>query len=316
MGQELNSAMRTFLRILWMALVLLIVGLLSALTTMRLAIHGGEVTVPDFQGKSPSEARRIADDNGLAAQIEREYYSPAVPRGRILSQMPAPGTIVRRGWELRLALSLGPQRVAIPQVVGESARAAAISIEQRGFNRHGTEFGSASRSGYRAKPFAQRHRYRGSQNQPAGGSGRPRPGVRDAQLHRTTAGKRHHHTRKGRLPRPRSDYDTAHSTGFSRRVHGCRHARACRAGPSRANGSRKSRSYKPRPSISCVGSISRVDHRFPKSRARSEDPRRLDDQFHRERLESQMRRHACTLAVQAAERRHGKARHGSAGKLQ
>jgi beta-lactam-binding protein with PASTA domain len=134
MGQELNSAMRTFLRILWMALVLLIVGLLSALTTMRLAIHGGEVTVPDFQGKSPSEARRIADDNGLAAQIEREYYSPAVPRGRILSQMPAPGTIVRRGWELRLALSLGPQRVAIPQVVGESARAAAISIEQRGLD--------------------------------------------------------------------------------------------------------------------------------------------------------------------------------------
>jgi len=38
---------------------------------------------------------------------------------------------VRPGWEVRLALSLGPQRVAIPQVVGESERAAAISIAQR-----------------------------------------------------------------------------------------------------------------------------------------------------------------------------------------
>jgi len=126
--------MRKFLRVLWMALLLLIVALLSALTAMRLAIHGREVTVPDFQGKTPAEARRIADDNGLATEIEREYYSPTVPRGRVLSQMPAAGTIVRRGWELRLALSLGPQRVAIPQVVGQSARAAAISINQRGLD--------------------------------------------------------------------------------------------------------------------------------------------------------------------------------------
>jgi len=117
-----------------MALLLLIVFLLSALTAMRLAIHGREVTVPDFQGKTPTEARRIADDTGLAAEIEREYYSPTVPRGRVLSQMPAAGSVVRRGWELRLALSLGPQRVAIPQVIGESERAAAINIDERGLD--------------------------------------------------------------------------------------------------------------------------------------------------------------------------------------
>jgi eukaryotic-like serine/threonine-protein kinase len=126
--------MRKFLRFLWMALVLLVVALLSALTAMRLAIHGREVTVPDFQGKTPVEARRIAEDTGLGAEIEREYYSPTVPRGRVLSQMPAAGTVVRRGWELRLALSLGPQRVAIPQVIGESERAAAIIIDERGLD--------------------------------------------------------------------------------------------------------------------------------------------------------------------------------------
>ena len=130
--------MRNFLRFLWMALLLLIVALLSALTAMRLAIHGREVTVPDFQGKTPAEARRIADDTGLDTQIEREYYSPTVPRGRVLSQMPAAGTVVRRGWELRLALSLGPQRVAIPQVIGQSERAAAISIDRRGLDSSST----------------------------------------------------------------------------------------------------------------------------------------------------------------------------------
>ena len=123
--------MRGLFRLFWMALVLLVVALLSALTAMRFAIHGREVSIPDLRGKTPIEARRLADETGLAVAVERSYYSPTVPEGRVLSQMPAPGTTVRPGWEVRLALSLGPQRVAIPQVVGDSERAAAITIAQR-----------------------------------------------------------------------------------------------------------------------------------------------------------------------------------------
>ena len=118
--------MRNLLRYFLMALVLLAVALLSALTAMRLAIHGREVSVPDLRGKTPIEARRIADDAGLAASVERNYYSATILEGRVLSQMPNPGTVVRRGWEIRLALSLGPQRVTVPQLVGGSERAAAL----------------------------------------------------------------------------------------------------------------------------------------------------------------------------------------------
>src|SRR5229473_6730917 len=89
--------MRSLLRFLWMALVLLIIALVSALAAMRLAIHGREVTVPDLRGKGPIEARRVADETGLAAQVESNYYSPTVPEGRVLSQMPAAGAVVRRG---------------------------------------------------------------------------------------------------------------------------------------------------------------------------------------------------------------------------
>src|SRR4051794_22793842 len=118
--------MRSLLRALWMALLLIIVALASALIAMSLAIHGREVQVPDVRGKTPSEARQLTDGSGLNSQVERQYYSPTVPAGRVLSQMPAPGTTVRRGWDVRLALSLGPQRIAIPEVVGQSQRAAAI----------------------------------------------------------------------------------------------------------------------------------------------------------------------------------------------
>jgi eukaryotic-like serine/threonine-protein kinase len=39
---------------------------------------------------------------------------------------------VRRGWQVRAAESLGSQRVAIPDVVGQSGRAAEINVRERG----------------------------------------------------------------------------------------------------------------------------------------------------------------------------------------
>lgn len=124
--------MRDFLRYFFAALLLLVIALVSALTAMRFAIHGREVTVPDLRGKSPAEARRLADANGLAAKVESNYYSQTVAEGKVLSQVPVEGTVVRRGWEVVLALSLGPQRVTIPQLVGESERAAEINVRERG----------------------------------------------------------------------------------------------------------------------------------------------------------------------------------------
>jgi eukaryotic-like serine/threonine-protein kinase len=132
MRDYIIQPVRSVFRLLGAASILVIVALVSALITMQLAVHGREVAVPDFKGKTPSQARAVAEDLGLQAQVEREFYSPSVAGGRVLSQMPEAGTVVRRGWEVRLALSLGPQRVEIPQVVGESERAARINIAQRG----------------------------------------------------------------------------------------------------------------------------------------------------------------------------------------
>ena len=51
-----------------------------------------------------------------------------------MTQVPMPGTKVRRGWPIRVAQSLGPQRVAIPDVTGESERAAELNIKRRGLD--------------------------------------------------------------------------------------------------------------------------------------------------------------------------------------
>jgi len=126
--------MKSFFRLVLLALVLLVVALVSALTAMRLAIHGHEVAVPDLVGKSPAAARMIAEQSGLELSVERQYYSPTVPEGKILSQLPPAGSQVRRGWQVRVAESLGPQRIEIPNLLGQSERIANINIRRRGLD--------------------------------------------------------------------------------------------------------------------------------------------------------------------------------------
>jgi eukaryotic-like serine/threonine-protein kinase len=128
------GTMRSVIRFAMLALVLLIVAMVSALTAMRFAIHGQEVAVPALVGLSPGEAERATAGLGLQISIERQYYSPQIPEGRIMSQLPLPGTKVRRGWQVRVAQSLGKMRVTIPDVTGQSEHAAELNIRRRGLD--------------------------------------------------------------------------------------------------------------------------------------------------------------------------------------
>lgn len=116
---------------LLLALILMTVALISALTAMQLAIHGREVAVPKLIGLSPLEAERTGTASGLQVMIERQFYSPTIPEGKIMTQIPLPGTKVRRGWSVRVAQSLGPLRIAIPDVTGGSERVAELNIRRR-----------------------------------------------------------------------------------------------------------------------------------------------------------------------------------------
>jgi beta-lactam-binding protein with PASTA domain len=124
--------MKPLFRFAMMALVLVVVALVSALTAMRFAIHGQVVAVPAVVGLTPSDAERAVAGLGLQIEVERQYYSPQVPEGRIMTQLPLPGTKVRRGWQVRVAQSLGPQRVVIPDVTKKSERAAEWNLQRRG----------------------------------------------------------------------------------------------------------------------------------------------------------------------------------------
>lgn len=124
--------MSRVLRLIVLCLVLILVGLISALTAMRIAIHGREVEVPKLIGLSLTEAEGVLADRGLRLELENRFYSALVPEGRIMSQLPAAGTVVRRGWRVRIGESLGTPRAKVPNVIGQSGRAAEINLRRRG----------------------------------------------------------------------------------------------------------------------------------------------------------------------------------------
>lgn len=124
--------MRKFLTFVLRLMVLVIVFMISALVAMRLAIHGRQVAVPKLVGMAPAQAQKLLASKGLLLDDSDRFYSAEVPEGRIMSQVPAAGEQVRSGWRVRVAQSMGPQRVVIPDLVGGSERAAEINIRRRG----------------------------------------------------------------------------------------------------------------------------------------------------------------------------------------
>jgi beta-lactam-binding protein with PASTA domain len=126
--------MIAFFRLILAGMALAMAALISAVTTMHFAIHGAEVKIPDLQGLTASEAIHRATSLGLNLGVDNKYYSAEVPAGRILAQSPQPGAIVRREWRMRVTESLGPQRVAIPRVVGQQERVASIQVRRLGLD--------------------------------------------------------------------------------------------------------------------------------------------------------------------------------------
>jgi beta-lactam-binding protein with PASTA domain len=121
---------RKILRVAFSVVLMLVVFVLFAGMALRLALHGREVSIPNLAGLTVAQASEAALHNGLDLNIESKFYSRTVPAGRILSQAPAAGSRVRKGWQVRVTESLGPQQVTIPDVVGEPVREASLDLRK------------------------------------------------------------------------------------------------------------------------------------------------------------------------------------------
>ena len=104
----------------------------SAVFTMRVVLDSRDVAVPALTGRTLREAQALVAPRGLALRIEGRRHDSGVPADRVITQEPPPGATLKAHRAVRLWMSLGPKRVSIPRVEGESVRTARAALEQAG----------------------------------------------------------------------------------------------------------------------------------------------------------------------------------------
>ena len=114
-----------------MLFILASAAFLSALTAMRIAIEGRQVKMPDVVGRNVIEAEHTLSPDGLGLRIEDRVFSDYA-ENVIVRQSPPAGLRVKVGERAHVVVSLGPQRVIIPDLRSASLRTARIQLLREG----------------------------------------------------------------------------------------------------------------------------------------------------------------------------------------
>ena len=114
--------------------VVIVVFVLSSYVAFSVFVRSGVTRVPDLQGLAEPDARALLGDQGLAARHtpEDDRYDAVVGMGLVVGQRPRAGSLVKRGSGVDLALSRGPNQMAVPDVVGQAIQAAQVALAAAG----------------------------------------------------------------------------------------------------------------------------------------------------------------------------------------
>lgn len=110
----------------------LLAFLVSALTTTSILRRVSVVEVPDVTGKSVDAARGALRVQRLSLDIIEFRFDTRLPADQIIHQDPAAGSEVKSGRLVRVVVSRGAQSLKVPEVVGQDARAANVTLSQKG----------------------------------------------------------------------------------------------------------------------------------------------------------------------------------------
>lgn len=128
---ERQSQFSRWSGIVLMIAILAVAGILSALTAMRFAIRGREVEVPSLVGKTEAEAEKMLAEKGLLLKVSSKRFRSDVAEGKIVDQIPPSGTRLKTSRSVKVLLSLGDRKFAVPNLIGASLRAAQLTLGQR-----------------------------------------------------------------------------------------------------------------------------------------------------------------------------------------
>ena len=109
--------------------------LAKAGSSVNLLISQGQetATVPDLSDMTADEARAALKKVGLNAKAGTSEYSDTVKKDKVMSQNPEAGETVNVGETVTYVISLGPEGIEVPDVVGKSEGNATAELKNAGF---------------------------------------------------------------------------------------------------------------------------------------------------------------------------------------
>jgi hypothetical protein len=90
------------------------------------------VAVPQLVDKELETARQLARDARLDLAIASQQHSSDVPVSHVIDQSPVPGSEVAPGTQIAVTVSLGPEMVVVPNVVGFPVAVKQLDLEDIG----------------------------------------------------------------------------------------------------------------------------------------------------------------------------------------
>jgi serine/threonine-protein kinase len=107
--------------------------LVTAIAFIAGGPHADVVTVPDVRSLTLARAKRQLERSDLLVRVGDSLPNPRLPRGAVLAQSPLPGQEIAPGTEVRVMLSAGPERRAVPAVAGYARPQAERILTSSGF---------------------------------------------------------------------------------------------------------------------------------------------------------------------------------------
>jgi serine/threonine-protein kinase len=103
-------------------------------TAVALVISKGRqpITILDWTGKPADQAFKALSDAKLTVDATKQDWSDTVPKGSVISQSPATGTLFQKDL-VTLVVSKGPQFVVVPDLFGKQEGEATSTLEGLGF---------------------------------------------------------------------------------------------------------------------------------------------------------------------------------------
>lgn len=125
--------MKKFLRALMLVILFMSMAGIGAYLALTLIIRGEDtVIVPDLAGKEVLYGLETLSDLGLNTRVKGTQYHNQVPKNHVIDQDPVAGTVIKRGRDVKIWVSRGPETVVMPNLTGLTLQQSRIVLTENG----------------------------------------------------------------------------------------------------------------------------------------------------------------------------------------